>query len=296
MITITRRSRIFFALFLAGSVVCRGACAAEESSRLKVAVTIAPLAAFVEGVTKDTADITVMVPPGADPHTYEPTPSQLMGLSDADVYVKLGSGLDFEQTWMKKFRALNKKMIICDSGEGITLLDAQEHGVSGHRHGGKDPHIWLSPSNAIIMVRNTEKVLSSAEPDNSDFYGVNARNYITELSLLDRDLRRQLEAVRGKAFFVFHPAWGYFASDYGLKEETIQAGGKEPTARQLADLVRKGKERGVKTIFISPQFSKKSTEVIAREIGANVVEVDPLSEDYIPNIRHVAEELARSAE
>ena len=293
-----RRSLLFLGIFAAACAACLSVVAEEEGTRLKVAVTIAPLSAFVEGVTKDTADITVMVPPGADPHTYEPTPSQLMGLSNADVYVKLGSGLDFEQTWMKKFRALNKKMIICDSGEGVALIDAGPRVFCsmGHRHAGKDPHIWLSPSNAVIMVRNIERTLSSAEPDNEDFYGVNARDYIAELSKLDGDLRRQLEPARGKTFFVFHPAWGYFASDYGLKEETIQAGGKEPTVRQLADLVKKGRELGVKTIFISPQFSKKSTEVIAREIGAKVMEVDPLSKDYVPNMRRAADEIARSAE
>ncbi len=297
MVTIMRRSCLFFVLFLASSVVCRDAGAEQESSRLKVTVTVAPLAAFVEEVTKDTADVMVMVPPGADPHTYEPTPSQLAGLSGADVYVKLGSGMDFEQAWMKKLRSLNRKMIVCDSGEGITLIDAEKcvSCVPGHRHGGKDPHIWLSPSNAIIMVRNIEKVLSSAEPDNEDFYAVNARNYIAELSEADREIKSELAPFKGSPFFVFHPAWGYFAADYGLKEVTMQAGGKEPTARELADLVRKGKELGVKTIFISPQFSKKSAEVIAREIGAEVVEVNPLSKDYIRNIRQMADELVRSA-
>ena len=292
-----RRILLFFAVFLAACAVCRAACAGEESSRLKVAVTIAPLASFVEEVAKDTADVMIMVPPGADPHTYEPTPSQLAGLSGADVYVKLGSGMDFELAWMKKLKGLNKKMIICDSGEGITLIDMKESASCGpgHRHGGKDPHIWLSPSNAVIMVRNIERTLSSAEPDNADFYSVNAKNYITELSGAEREIRKKLEPFRGRAFFVFHPAWGYFASDHGLKEVSIQAGGKEPAARELTELVERARSLGVSAIFVSPQFSKKSAEVIAREIGAEVIEVDPLSKDYVRNILRMADELARSA-
>ncbi len=292
-----RRSLFFCVVFLAGCAVWRSVCSGEESSRLMVAVTIAPLASFVEEVTKDAADVMVMVPPGADPHTYEPTPSQLAGLSDADVYVKLGSGMDFEQVWMKKLRSLNKKMLICDSGEGIALIDAGEGGscCAGRRHAGKDPHIWLSPSNAMIMVRNIERTLSSADPDNADFYAVNARNYIVELSEAERHIRKVLGPFRGKAFVVFHPAWGYFAADYGLEEVTIQAGGKEPAARELTGLVKRAKDLGVKVIFVSPQFSKKSAEVIVREIGAQAVEVDPLSKDYIDNIRYMADELARSA-
>lgn len=292
----TLRMLLSFALLF----VPFSAQAKEDGTRLKVVVTIAPLARFVSGVTQDTADIVVMVPPGSDPHSYEPKPEQLKELSSADVYVMLGSGMDFERAWMDKLRALNRKMLICDAGKGIELIDAEEHehGLSAlaHRHGNKDPHIWLSPANAVIMVRNIEKSLAAANPDNTDFYAVNAREYIVELKRLDAELKEKLAAQRGRAFLVFHPAWGYFAKEFGLREMAVEVAGKEPTVRELALILEEAKENKCRTVFVSPQFSKRTSEVIAKEIGGTVVSVDSLAGDYEENLRRVAEEFSKSME
>lgn len=290
--------KILYPLLAGMFLFSLAAHASEKAARLKVVVTIAPLKALVEGVTKDTADITVIVPPGADPHTYEPKPSQLKELSNADVYVKLGSGLEIEKIWIGRLKGLNKKMRICDSGEGIALINSEEpeisHGTRRHREGNKDPHIWLSPANAIAMVKNIRKGLSIANPDNSDFYAVNTREYVVELAALNAELKKKLAPEREKSFIVIHPSWGYFCRDYGMKQVPMEIGGKEPTARQLVDAVSKAKKSGVRVVFVSPQFNIKSAEVLAKEIGASVVTVDPLAENYMDNLRKVADELVRS--
>lgn len=272
--------------------------AAKEADRLKVVVTIAPLAAFVSGVTEDTAHITVMVPPGSDPHTYEPKPEQLKELSSADVYVMLGSGIDFERVWMGRLKDLNRKMLICNAGEGVELIDAEEHehghGAGAHHEGNKDPHTWLSPENAIAMARNIEKALSSADPDNSDFYAVNARRYIVELKRLQAELKEKLAPVKGRAILVFHPAWGYFAKEFGLREIAIEVAGKEPTARELAGILGEARENKCRAVFVSPQFSRRTAEVIAREIKGSVISVDSLAPDYDDNLRRVSEEFVKA--
>jgi zinc transport system substrate-binding protein len=253
----------------------------DQEGRMAVVVTIPPLADFVENVGKDRVEVSVMVPPGVSPHTYEPTPSQLKKVSQAKIYVKVGSGVEFELTWMDKLVGINKDMAVINGSQGIEMIE-------------KDPHVWLSPLNAKTMVENICNGLIKIDPENGEFFVQNKNQYLQELDELDRYIREKLEGIENKRFLVYHPSWGYFAKEYGLKQIPIEHAGKEPTAKEIKDVVEKAKRYNIKVVFVSPQLSTKSAEVIAKEIGGQTKLIDPLAQSYIPNMRIVIEKLTQA--
>ncbi len=269
--------------------------------KIMVATSIAPLAYFIENVGGDRVDVTTLIPPGGNPHTYEPTPRQMMIVSRSDLYVKVGSGIEFELMWMNKIEALNKHMSVCDASKGITLINTSdiqeepEHGQikgdeHGHSHHGiKDPHIWLSPANAVIITENIMNSLSDKDAAGSEYYFQNASSLINRLRLLKENISITLKDISKRQFFIFHPAWAYFARDFNLEQVPVELSGKDPTPERLGKLVKRAIKDDIKVIFSSPQFSKKSADVIAREINGKVVFIDPMPEDYISNLEKTAQ-------
>ncbi len=262
--------------------------------RLGVAVTIPPLAEFVEQVGGGRVSVMVMIPPGGNPHTYEPTPGQLKELNRSPRYVKVGSGIEFELAWLDKILAINKNLKVCDSSRGIKLINMAEHehehdaaGEERHHHGESDPHIWTSLNNAIIMTGNIRNSLVAIDPAGSAVYRKNAAGYIIKLKNLKKRLAKEFQPLRNRNFMAFHPAFAYFALDFGLKEIAVESGGKEPSAKDLARLIGEAKENEIKVVFASPQFSDKSARVIAHEIGGEVVFIDPLARNYLENMGKV---------
>jgi len=249
----------------------------EEAIRQKigVVVSILPQAEFVEKVGGDKVNITVMVPPGASPHTYEPIPSQLEGVGEAEIYIKVGSGIEFELNWIDKIVELNKEMLIVDCSEGIELIEF-------------DPHIWLSPKNAKIIVENIYNGLVGVDPENKKYYKENKKNYLQELDKLDNEITQDLLGKVDRKIMVYHPAWAYFARDYDLEQIPVEEGGKEPSPKDLENFIKQAKENSIKIIFASPEFSTKSAEVIASEIGGAVVLISPLEKNYIENVSKIA--------
>lgn len=275
----------------------------NETTPLVVAVTILPQQQFVERITGGYASVIVLVPPGASPHTYEPTPEQLVAVSEASVYVKVGSGIEFERAWMDKIAGVNPGMAIVDSSAGIRLMngkggDEDEREVAGHEHEsgeahGSDPHIWLSLKNARIMVENTYQGIATADPSHAAEYRAHADTYIRELDGLDAGIAGEVAANQVSAFMVYHPSWGYFARDYGLTQIPIETEGKDPTPAGIANLMRQAKEENITVVFASPEYSTRSAEVIAQEIGGSVALVSPLEGDYLGNMRHAASAFIR---
>jgi len=246
---------------------------------VEVAVSILPQADFVERIGGDKVHVSVMIPPGASPATYEPTPSQLKNLSRADLYVRIGH-VPFEKTWMDRLKSANKDMKIVNSSEGIEII-------------GKDPHIWLSPN---LVKKQAERIyngLAEIDPENKGYYAQNLARFLQDLEELDAEIKDTLAGIEGKKFMVFHPAWGYFAREYGLEQIPIEVEGKEPSADDIVRLVEKAKTSGIKVIFASPQFSTKSAEVIAKEIDGKVIFADPLARDYMTNMRIVSKTFAQ---
>lgn len=250
----------------------------SKEEKIGVVVSILPLAEFVEQVGKDKVEVTVIVPPGADPHLFELTPVQLKKISQAQLYVEVGSGLNFELTWMDKIKLIYKDMLICNSSIGITLVD-------------KDPHIWLSPRNAKTMVENISEALIKIDPLSQKYFKKNSIEYINKLDILDKEIKARLEGVKNRRFISYHPSWGYFAKEYDLIQIAIEDEGKEPSAASLAHIIDQTRAFNISIILVSPQFNIKSAEVVAKEVGAQIIIADPLSMDYIDNLRKLVEEI-----
>ena len=263
--------------------------------QLIIVVSILPQADFVEHIGGDKVEVIVMIPPGANPATYEPTASQLKAVSSAGMYAKVGSGLVFEEVWLDKIISTNPDMLVVDTSKGVTLMEMnQHHNKEEHSRSGTDPHIWLSPANVKIMVQNICDSLILIDPVNETYYKQNKEEYIRDLEVLDSDISQSLSGYTNHTFMVFHPSWGYFARDYDLTMIAVEIEGKEPSVSDMIHLVKTAKENDIKVIFVQPQFSTKSAEVIAKEIGGRVVPVDPLAKDYLTNLREVANSIAQS--
>lgn len=277
--------------FLISNVTSKALSVKGSGKKIGVMVTILPLAYFIEKIGGERVNVSVVIPPGASPHTYEPTPRQLRRLSEAELYVKVGSGIQFEEEWLNRLVSLNRSMRICNSSKGIKLIQNREH--NHHEKGGhppdKDPHVWVSPLNAVVMAKNIKDSLIEIDPENSKFYARNAEKLVLELNALDKEIRERLSGLKSRSFMVFHPSWGYFSSVYDLEQIPIEIEGKEPSAKALTQLIDRARRRNIKVIFTSPQFSTKSAEVIAREIKGRVVFIDPLAKDYIENLRKIAD-------
>jgi len=297
------RSKAFLSIFLAILLMTSSATIAtsctqktEATTKVGVVVTILPQVEFVENIGGDKVDVTVMVPPGASPHTYEPTPSQMASLAEAELYAKVGSGVEFELTWMDKLIAQNKDMLVVDCSQGIGLQEMTAPDENEEEHGGTDPHIWMSPRNAQVMVQNIASGLIQIDPDNSAYYKQNRDAYLQELAQLDQDIRDGLSGVKNRVFMVYHPAFGYFVRDYDLTMLPIEAEGKEPTPAGLQHLIEQAKEHNVSVVFAEPQFNPQSAKVIADAIDGRVVFIDPLARDYVENLRILMGELVQAME
>jgi zinc transport system substrate-binding protein len=288
---------VLLTLLMVLLVIPAAGCATGETAaptKVVVAVTLLPQAGFVEAVGGERVETLVMVPPGAEPHNYAVTPDQMVKLSKARMYAKVGSPVEFELAWLDKLRAANSGMLMVDCARGIELIkmadeDAEHADGKTAQDGqkGLDPHIWLSARNAKVMTRNIYEGLRQIDPSGAAYYEKNYNDYISQLSLLDEGLTKGLAGLRTRSFIVFHPAFGYFARDYGLKQIAIEQEGKEPEADYLVRLIKEAKAKGIQVIFVAPQFSSKSAEVIASEIGGRVVAINPLAKDFVGNMRAI---------
>ncbi|MFB3764073.1 MAG: metal ABC transporter solute-binding protein, Zn/Mn family [Methanotrichaceae archaeon] len=261
----------------------------DANSQVKVATTIIPLGEFVRAVGGDRVQVTVLVPPGTDPHTFEFTPSQIQAVADADVYMENGAGLE---AWMDSILKVNPHMLVIDTSKGVSLITGTE-GDTGEINAA-DTHIWLSPRDAMIQVRNICDGLIQIDPSGKDYYINNRDNYIKKLKDLDAYLNGTFAGKKEKKFIVLHPAWTYFARDYSLTQIAIEAEEKEPGPRYLGEVVDIAKANNITTVFVEPQYNPKSAEVIANEINGKVATIDDLARNYIDNLRSVGEKIAQS--
>jgi zinc transport system substrate-binding protein len=269
----------------------------EAVDKVGVVVTILPQAEFVESVGGEKVTVTIMVPPGQEPHTYAPTLNQLAAVKQAKLYVEVGSGVEFELAHMDSIVEANSNMLVVDCSEGIELIEMEEHEHEEDNHlGGNDPHIWLSPRNAKIMVENICDGLIQIDPQNREYYIQNKNEYLAKLDKLDTDISGNLTGITNRWFIVFHPAWGYFATAYNLTQLAIEIEGKTPSPKDVTNVVQEAEEHNIKVVFASPQFDVKSAQTIAELIGGRVALIDPLARDYINNMYQVLSELVQGME
>ena len=257
--------------------------------------SVPPLAYFVERVGGKHVRAEHLVGPGQSPHNFEPSARQVSDLAQARVVVLVG--LPFEERVRDMLAKATPAPLLVDVRAGVNLLEAtcdHEHGEHAHEHAA-DPHIWLDPKRVRIQARTIAASLSQALPDRAADFATNLAAFDADLQQLDARIAATLEEKRGQEFFVFHPAYGYFADSYGLRQVAIETDGKEPSPRQLAELTERARAAGANVLFYPPQFPRTAVDVIAREIGATAAPLDDLSRDYLRNLEDLAQKLSGAA-
>ncbi|WP_092120121.1 metal ABC transporter solute-binding protein, Zn/Mn family [Desulfonatronum thiosulfatophilum] len=346
---------LFFLLFI--SISPAGA------QPFNVFVSIAPQKYFVDRIGGGLVNVSVMVPPGASPHMYEPRPAQMRALAEAEIYFAIG--VEFENAILPKISSMHPNLRIVHTDRNIEKIPMiphhhhdhehesekahghahshdhkQDHGHkhdndhghkrghdhkhdnenkhghghdqdNGHKqghghthaygdphhvdaHNGPDTHIWLSPDLVRIQAGVILEALSALDSAHASVYEANFNSFMKDLDDLDADIRSTLSEKEGAAFMVFHPAWGYFARHYGLEQIPVEVEGKDPRAQDLQNLIQRAKAEQIRVVFVSPQFSARSAETIATAIDGEIIAIDPLAEDWMANMRLVAEKFRKA--
>jgi zinc transport system substrate-binding protein len=258
---------------------------------IRIFVSINPQSSLVERIGGEPLKATVLVQPGQDPHLYEPMPSQMVALSEADIY--FGIGLPFEERILNKVRSSNPDLFVVQTDRGIRRRILEEYNHD-NGEGGPDPHIWLGPHELEMLARNIYEGLVQIDPDHEVYYRRNHDIFVQELHAVDERLQKLLAPYRGRPFFVFHPSFGYFADTYGLVQVPVEIEGKSPTPKQIEAIIERAREEGVRIIFVQPQFDQRSAEAIAAALRGTVVTIDPLGRDVLQNLEILAQSMEES--
>lgn len=276
---------------LLGALLLPSSLAAAQSVEpLKVVVSINPYQDLVQRVAGDSASLSTILPPGASPHAFDPTPSQAAAIASADLIIMNG-GLDL---WLTRLVAAaaprTPVLVIMDSLE-FTPLEGHTHDTEGEDHGGHaqdathegspeaiNPHVWLDPLLMLQAVDAVAAALTEVDPAGAQRYSANAERTRSELETLDKQLTDLLSPVAGAPFVPFHDAWVYFAKRYGLHTvATLEPfPGREPGPRYVAEAVQAVLESGAKAIFAERQLGSRSAEVVAQSAGVQVGMLDPI--------------------
>lgn len=258
-----------------------GFCFADNREPIPVLVSILPQKYFVDKIAGNLVKVTVLIEPGHAPATFEPTARQMELASQAKVYLRIG--VPFEANALSRLQAANPSLRIVDTHATVAArVDDSE-----------DPHIWTNPLYVKEIAEIIKDALIALLPQKRQELQSNFVKFSKELTELDQDIRAVLKPLKKRKFMVFHPAWGHFARAYDLQQLAIEQHGKEPGAKTLAAIIQQGRQEKIHVIFIQEQFSKHLAERIAREIGAKVLKLDPLAENYTANIRFAAETLRK---
>ena len=300
----------------------------EQEERLNITVSILPQKYFVEKIGGDRVNVQVMVPEGSEAEVYEPKPQQLKDLSESDAYIAVG--ILFEELWAERLKTANSEMLLTDGSDGIEKIEMVAHNHDHHDHGeeehsdhgddheehsdhddheehgedehaghsdhgegfGEDPHTWLSPKLAKVHAQNIYDVLVELDPASEALFKENLDALLAEMDDLDQAIATELENLSSRSFLVFHPAWGYFAEDYDLEQIPIEVQGQDPSAAELAELIKVAEAENIKVVFAQYQFNSQPAETIASQIGGEVVFIDPLSADWANNLQEIATQIA----
>jgi zinc transport system substrate-binding protein len=261
-----------------------------------VAVSIQPQKYFVDKIAHNLVSVIVMVPPGVSEHTYEPKPLQMASLSNAALYFSIG--IEFESAWLGRLMGTYPAIRVVRTDSGIAKIPMDRllvgEPAEAHEDEGLDPHIWLSPELVRAQAATITAALCTRFPGHAAEFRTNDSLFMLEIDSLQQEIKTLLAGRSGDArFMVFHPAWGYFAREFGLKQLAIEVQGKEPSARDLRTILDYAGKTPVSAIFIQPQFSRRTPEIIAREIGARIAVADPLAADWAGNLRSFAKALVQ---
>ena len=262
----------------------------QKSEKPILTVTLEPLRYFTEAIAGDNYEVVSMVPKGSSPESYDPTPQQLVNLSKSQAYFRIGY-IGFEQAWMKKLEANSSDMKVYDTSKGIDLIRDKGHWHGDHFHeGGVEPHVWNSTQNALIIADNIYQALCELDSTHQEDYQKRLDVLKQTIRQTDANVRTLVENA-DSTFLIYHPALSYFARDYGLKQVSIEEGGKEPSPAQLKALIETCRNENVHTIFVQQEFDQRNAQLIANELGVNIVSINPLSYDWVKEMIRIAEAL-----
>jgi zinc transport system substrate-binding protein len=280
---------LFSMLLILAGVSCSSPVSVD--SRQTIMVSILPQKYLAERITGDRFRIEVLVPPGASAETYEPTPRQIQDVANSKLYFGIGY-MEFENTIVRNLRAQNTGVRFINTAEGVDLIAAEivDHGDHAHLFG-VDPHIWLSVSEVKVQVENMLEAVIDADPGNSSYYRENFLEFSRELDELHAGFINKFSDVKRRTFLIFHPALGYFSRDYDLNQVSIEDEGKSPTAANMRRVVDIARSEGIKDVLIQMEFERESARAVARELGGDIVRIDPLAENWMENISAIAETL-----
>ncbi|MGX2971800.1 metal ABC transporter solute-binding protein, Zn/Mn family [Helicobacter sp. T3_23-1059] len=305
-----------FSKILRGGIVafctlalCLNVASAKDFNAQKpiISVSIAPVGYFVQKIAKNSVDINLIIPPNSDEHTLDFKPSVVANLQKSAVYFTIG--LEIEAILADKFKDIK----IVDISEGIAKMsDTHEHNHAhdshshkdshahksnthshdSHTHSRKDPHIWLDPILVKTIAKNIAKTLRKLYPQNAKFYAQNLADFEKELDSLHAQITQILSQSKHKKFIIYHPSLSYFALRYNLTQIPVEILGKEPKAKDLQAIINLAKKEQIRTIFVQKGFAQKSAKTLAKELGANVAQINHLSDEWDKQMLHIAQKIA----
>ena len=285
--------RFFFFLSIVLVLVSCGR-RSETEGRI-ISVSIAPFKYFIDEISGGSFAVNVMVPPGSNPHIYEPVPEQITRLGKSVAYISDGY-LGFEIAWLDRFYEINRNMKKLSLAGSIDPIISEEHHHDDGFSEGADPHYWVSPRCAARMALSVRDFLSGLDPENGPLFNENYDKLLVKINALD-SMAAKLSSYEGKkAFMIYHPNLAYLARDYGLEEITVEADGKEPSPFQLKQLIDRAKEDKIKIIMVQREYDTKNAKAVADEAGARIVVIDPLSEDWYSSTAGIIEIIKESFE
>jgi zinc transport system substrate-binding protein len=280
--------KFFYILTLV--ILCGCGNANHNSDKPIITVTIEPLRYFTEAIAGEHFKVVSMVPKGSSPESYDPTPQQLVALGNSQAYLRIGY-IGFEQAWMKKLEANHPNMKVYDTSQGIDLIRSEGHWHGDHFHeGGVEPHIWNSTRNASMMADNIYKALCELDSNHQEEYKHHLDSLKKTIARTDENVKAILKNA-STSFLIYHPALSYFARDYGLKQISIEEGGKEPSPAHLKELIELCKREKIHVIFVQQEFDQRNAQLIADELGIKVVSINPLSYDWADEMENAARSL-----
>lgn len=258
-------------------------CSSKRGNRERIInVTIEPERFLTEAIVGDKYKVNTIVPKGSNPEIYEPSPEQLVKLSEGSLYLRIGQ-IGFEQIWMERIRQNAPNMHIYDLSKGIIKPEKGKY---------VDPHIWTSVVNMQIMALHLVSILEKEDPRNIEFYRKRAAVFIDKLKKMDRIFRTKLNVIPNRSFLIYHPTLTYFAKDYDLDQIAIEKEDKEPTPFTIKETINECKQKRVRLILLQKEFDIKNTQMIANQLEANVVQFDPLAYNWPETMQRVVEAIA----
>lgn len=262
-----------------------GVCPGQERI-IKVGVSIPPQKFLVESIGRDRVSVEVMLQPGQAPETFEPTPRRIASLSTARIYFRIG--VPFEGAWLESLQASNPDLLV------VECCDQLLQPRGGRRGANPDPHVWVSPVLALRVAELMRRALVGLDPVNHRIYDANYRKLSGQLTRLNFDIRDLLRNRRTSYFIISHDSLGQFSEAYGLTQLPLEAGGRAAAPRAIADIVRRAREENLRTVFVQSEFNSAGARALANELDAEIVEIDPLSEDYLGSVLDIALKLAKA--